>query len=103
VDHRSDVEPGGLAKVAGLVAVVAGHGDDQVLAIDDDLRPGDTQPVDAGTDDLLGLCQGFTGWGRAIGGACCQRDACPALQIDAKLGLGLLVAGEEHQQINTDQ
>jgi hypothetical protein len=103
VDHRSDVEPRGLAKVAGLVAVVAWHGDDQVLAIDNDLRPGDTQPVDAGTDDLLGLGQGFAGWGRTVGGACGQRDACPALQIDAELGLGVLVTGEEHQQINTDQ
>jgi hypothetical protein len=103
VDHRPDVEPRGLAKVAGLVAVVARHGDDQVLAIDHDLRPGDTQPVDAGTDDLLGLSQGFAGGGRTVGGTCGQRDAGPALQIDAKLGLGLLVAGEEHQQISTDQ
>ena len=61
VDHRPDVEPRGLAEVAGLVAVVAGHGDDQVVAVDDDLGTGDAEAVDAGADDLLRLIQRFAG------------------------------------------
>ena len=57
LDHRADVQPRGLAEVAGFVAVVSGHRDDQVVAVDDDLRTRDAQPVDAGADDLLRLCQ----------------------------------------------
>ncbi|WP_218640973.1 hypothetical protein, partial [Mycobacterium colombiense] len=48
VEHRPDIEASGLAKVAGLVAVVPGDRDDQVVAVDDDLRTGDAEPVDPG-------------------------------------------------------
>ena len=40
---------------------------------------------------------------RPVRGARRQRDAGAALQVDAELGVGLLVPGEEHQQERTDK
>ncbi|OBJ41991.1 hypothetical protein A5620_13600 [Mycobacterium colombiense] len=103
VEHRPDVEASGLAQVAGLVAVVPGDRDDQVVAVDDDLRTGDAEPVDPGADDLLGLRQRLTAGLRPVRGARGQRDAGAALQVDTELGSGPLVPGEKHQQVDADE
>ncbi len=103
VDYRTDIQPRGLAQVAGLAAVVAGHRDDQVVAIDDDFRSGNTQPVHAVADDLLGLIQRLAGGRRPVRSTSGQRDPRAALQIDAELGLGLLVTGEEDQGEGADE
>src|SRR5690606_36391523 len=55
--HRTDVELGGGRQRAGLLAVVAGHRDDEVVALDRHLGAGDTEAVDAVLDDLLRLAQ----------------------------------------------
>ena len=104
VDHRPDVRaaPSGPRLRASLLSL-PGHGDDQVVAVDDDLGAGDTEAVDAGADDLLRLVQRVAGRPRPVGGARGQRDAGAALQVDAELGLGLLVAGQEHQQVDADE
>src|SRR6202012_5246239 len=57
VDDRTDVQPRGLAEVPCLTAVRSRDRDDQVVAVDDDLRTRDTEPVHAGADDLLRLRQ----------------------------------------------
>ncbi len=103
VDHRPDVQPRGLAEVAGLAAVVARHGDHEVVAVDDDLGPRDAEAVDAGRDDLLRLVERVRRGPRAVGRAGGQRDAGAALQVDAELRLGLLVAGQEDQEVYADQ
>jgi hypothetical protein len=103
VDDGADVQPRRLAEVASLVAVVARHRDDEVVAVDDDLGAGYAEPVDAGGDDLLRLQEGFTSWSGAVRGAGGQGYAGAALQIDAQLGLRLLVSGQKHQQIRTDE
>ena len=69
----------------------------------DHLGAGDAETVDAGADDLLRLGQRFAGGRRSVGGAGGQGDAGSALQVDAQLGLGLLVPGQEHQQIRADE
>ena len=46
-----------------------GHGDDQVVAVDDDLGPGHAETVDAGADDLLRLVERLAG-GRASRRVC---------------------------------
>jgi hypothetical protein len=61
VNNGPNVEPGRLSEVAGLVAVVAGHRDDEIVAVDHDFGARDTEPVDSGADDLLCLSKGFTG------------------------------------------
>ena len=103
VEHRPDVEAGGLAEVAGLAAVVPGHRDDQVVAVDHDLGTGDAQPVDPRADDLLRLRQRFPARPRPVGRARGQRDPGAALQVDAELGSGPLVPGQKHQQVNADE
>lgn len=103
VEHRPDVQPSGLSEVACLAAVVAGHRDDQVVTVDDHLRPGHSQPVDPRADDLLRLCQRFPARGRAVRCARGQRDPGAALQVNAEFGGGVLVPGEKHQQIDADQ
>jgi hypothetical protein len=55
VEHRPDVQPCGLTQGASLVAVVSGHRDDQVVAVDEDFGTRDTQAVDPSADDLLRL------------------------------------------------
>ena len=103
INHRPDEQPGGLPEVACLVAVATRDGDDQVVAVDDDLRARHTEAVDAGTDDLLCLVERLAGGPGTIGGARRQRHPGAALKVDAELRLGLLVAGEEHQQVQADQ
>jgi hypothetical protein len=103
VDDGTHVEPSSLAEIAGLAAVVARHRDDQVVAVDDDLGPGHAESVHAVADDLLGLHERVPGGRRPVRGARRQRDTGPALQVDAELGLGLLVPREEDEQIGTDQ
>ena len=103
VDHRADVQPRGLAEVAGLVAVVARHGDHQVVAVDHHLGPRNAEAVDARGDDLLRLVQRVLGGPRPVGRAGRQCDPGAALQVDAELGLGLLVAGQKDQEVHADQ
>ena len=103
VDDGTDVQPRGLAEIACLVPVGSRHGDDQVVAVDDDLRTRYTQSVDPGADDLLRLRQRLFSRPRPVRCPCGQRDPGTALQVDAELGVGLLVAGEEHQQIDADE
>ncbi|BCI89239.1 hypothetical protein NIIDMKKI_44450 [Mycobacterium kansasii] len=79
VEHRADVEPGGLAEVAGLVAVVSGHRDDQVVAVHDDLGARHAKTIDPGADDLLSLVQGLPTRRRAVGCTRGQRDTGAAL------------------------
>ncbi len=73
VDHRPDVQPRRLAEVAGLAAVVAGHGDDEVVAVDDDLGPRHAETVDAGADDLSAPGSARRGWAASRPG--CARSA----------------------------
>ncbi len=103
VDHRADVQPRRLAQVAGLAAVVPGHGDHQVVAVDHHLGSRNTEAVDARRDDLLSLVQRVLGRPRSVGGTCRQRDPGAALEVDAELRLGLLVAGQKDQEVHADQ
>ncbi len=103
LDDRPDVQPCRLPQVAGLAAVVARHGDHQVVAVDHHLGPGHTEPVDARGDDLLGLVQRVGGRPRSVGRTRGQGHPGAALQVDAQLRLGLLVAGQEDQQVHADQ
>ena len=55
LQHRAEPQLGGRAELAGLLAVVAGHRDDDVrAALGDDLGLGDAEAVDALLDDLAG-------------------------------------------------
>src|SRR6201999_1768981 len=103
VDDRTDVQPRGLAEVARFVTVRARDGDDQVVAVDNDLRARNTEPVDAGADDLLCLRERLPRRPRPVGRPCGQCDPRAALQVDAELGVGMLVAGKKHQQVDADK
>ena len=58
------------------------------------------------TRELMICCAWFSAsrvGARSVGRAGGQRDAGAALQVDAELRLGLLVAGQKHQQVHADQ
>jgi hypothetical protein len=87
-----------LAQLVGIGG--AGHLDDDVAgAVDGDAGLGDAAEVDPLGDDLPGLLH-LLAVGRATAGrAGGQRHAGAALQVQAELRMGLLVAGEEHQPV----
>ena len=87
---------------AGLLALLAGHRDRQVGAVEHHLGAADAEPVDPLLDDLLRLQQLLAGRFGAGLGAGDQRDPGAALQVDAQLGRGPAVAGEEHQRVQHD-
>ena len=96
-DHLTEAQLRGLAQRAGLLALLARHGDRQVGAVQHHLGTADAEPVDPLLDDLLGLHELLAGrFGTGLG-AGHQRDPGPALQVDAQLGRGPAVTGEEHQ------
>ena len=70
----------------GLVAVLAGHRDDDpVGALGDHLGLGDAEAVDPALDDLPGLVERLRGWaGLPSVGAGLQRDRGAALQVQAR-------------------
>ena len=103
VDHRADVQPRRLAQVAGLAAVVPRHGDHQVVAVDHHLGSRNAEAVDARGDDLLSLVQRVLRRPRSVRRTGRQRDPGAALQVDAELRLGLLVAGQKDQEVHADQ
>ena len=78
--HRGDrphVQPGGLSQRAGLLSVVAGDGDHQVVAVDDHFGTGDAEPVDALFNDLFGLVRLIFRRESYRPGAGGQRDQVP--------------------------
>ncbi len=90
VDDRPDVQPRRLAQVAGLAAVVARHGDDQVVAVDDDLGPGHAEAVDAGADDLLRLVERLAGGREPSGVRAVSVTRVPPCRSMPSLGLACL-------------
>ncbi len=101
-DDLAEPQLRGLAQRAGLLALLAGHGDRQVGAVQHHLGAADAEPVDPLLDDLLGLQQLLAGRFGAGLGAGHQRDPGTALQVDAQLGRGPAVTGEEHQRVEHD-
>ena len=103
VDDRPDVQPRRLTEVAGLAALVARHGDDKVVAVDDHLGTRHAKAVHAVVDDRLRLDERVAGGTGSVRRAGDERDPGAALQVDAELGFGSLVPREVHEQISTDQ
>ncbi|MCO5556192.1 hypothetical protein L7F22_009736 [Adiantum nelumboides] len=85
LQHLAEAQLRGLAQGAGLLAGVAGDGDDDVAAVQLDLGAADTEPVDALLDDVLRLDQLVTRRWLPVGGAGGERDAGATLQVDAQL------------------
>jgi len=101
-DDLPEAQLRGLAQALRLVALLARNGDDDVVAVEEDLGAADADPVDAPFDDLARLVQGLAGRLAAVGGAGGERDPGAALQVDAQLRGRLVVAGEEHQRVQDD-
>ena len=96
---RAEVQPRRLAERARLVALLAGHRDDEVVAVLHHLGAADAEPVDALVDDLARQVE-LVGRRRGAGlGARGQRDPGAALEVDAELGRRRAVPGEEDQPV----
>src|SRR5699024_10529297 len=88
-----------LAKLPSLVTASSRNGDHQVVAVLRDLGAADAHPVDSGFDDLACLLERLVARRFSVGGLCGERDPGAALQVNAELGIGLSVPGEEHQAV----
>ncbi len=66
-------------------------------------EPDTPSPLTREADDLLGLVQRLGVGARSVGRARGQCDPGATLQVDAQLRPGLLVAGQEDQQVHADQ
>ena len=86
LEHRAEAQLGGRAELAGLVPVVAGHGDDDVrVALGDHLGLGDTEPVDPLLDDLAGELEVLLGRRLAVGRLGGERHGRAAAQVQPEL------------------
>jgi hypothetical protein len=60
LDHRPEIQPGGLPESASLIAVLPRHRNDQVGPVEHHLSAAHANTVDPLLDDLSRLVEGLT-------------------------------------------
>ena len=104
-EHRAEVQERRSHQLLELVrgGGVAGHVHDDVLAaLDQDLGLADTGRVDTLGDDAARHVELVLVRRLAVDGLRRHRQANAALQVEAELGLGLVVAGHEDERVEHD-
>jgi hypothetical protein len=99
LDHRPEVQPGGLPESASLIAVLPRYRNDQVGPVEHDLGAAHADTVDPLLDDLSSLVEGLPCRWSTIDRPRGQRHSGAALQVDTQLWGCTPTTGEVDQRV----